>query len=302
MKPMLAGRLDFSQLHYPAYVSPKIDGIRCVVQNGEPRSRTWKVLPNKVLQESVHHAREILEGVDGEIVVGPPNAPNVYNVTMSGIMSEHTTPAFTYLVFDWVDQYSLTYYNRLGRLRDRADEFPNWVQVLPQTLCADREAVEALEEQYVLEGYEGVIVRSPTAPYKFNRSTTREGYLLKLKRYEDAEARVIGWEELQHNDNPGYIDVQGHTKRTSHQAGQRAGGVLGALRVQLINEPAVVFNIGTGFDWATREHLWAHREELKGKIAKFRFMSHGVLDSTGVPRHPVFLAFRNPIDYGPDDD
>ncbi len=298
MKPMLAGKLNWDLLRYPVYVSAKVDGIRCIVQGGEPRSRTWKVLPNKSLQGAVHHGAEVLEGIDGEIVVGSPNAPNVYNATMSGIMAEYTTPAFTYLVFDWVGSPRLDYYDRLGHVQNRADRFPNWVQVRPQVLCRNREEVEAIEEQHVSEGYEGIIVRSPTAPYKFNRSTVKEGYLLKLKRYADAEARVIGWDELMHNDNPGYIDAQGHTRHTSHQAGQRAGGILGALRVQLLESPGqpVVFSIGTGFDMAQREALWTVREGLIGKTVKFKYMPHGVLDTTGVPRHPVFLGFRDKSD------
>jgi DNA ligase-1 len=49
------------------------------------------------------------------------------------------------------------------------------------------------------------------------------------------------------------------------------------------------FKIGTGFDDATRHLLWAQRDELFGRIVKFKSMLHGTLDA---PRHPVFLGFR----------
>ena len=47
------------------------------------------------------------------------------------------------------------------------------------------------EQGAVEDGYEGVMLRDPSAPYKYGRSTVRKGYLLKLKRFEDSEAEVI---------------------------------------------------------------------------------------------------------------
>jgi len=167
---------------------------------------------------------------------------------------------------------------------------------VPQTLCHDRQQVEEIEAKAHEDGYEGVIVRDPRAPYKQGRSTATQGWLLKLKRYEDAEAVIIGFEELMHNENEAFTNVQGHTSRTSHKAGQRAGNVLGALTCRLVSDPSVVFSIGTGFDFQQRETFWYDRAALMGKIVKFKYMPYGMLGSTGVPRFPVFLSFRDEID------
>jgi DNA ligase-1 len=297
IRPMLSAKLERGSVQFPVLVSAKIDGIRCVMHGGRPTSRTGKILPNLKLRLAVRKYKDVLEGLDGEIVVGPPAAPNVYNKTMSGIMSEGTDPDFTYLVFDWIGEPQLKYHYRYRHIRQEMEaNLPPWCQVLPQTICRTLEELEAAEEEFIAKGYEGIIVRSPNAPYKFGRSTVKQGYLLKLKRYEDSEAKILGFDELYANENPAYFDEQGFTRHTSHKAGQVAKGTLGALQVSLLADPAIRFNIGTGFDMSTRDWFWAHRDVLLGKIVKFKYMPHGVLESTGVPRHPVYLGLRDPID------
>lgn len=293
MKPMLSGKLDWPRVRYPVYVSPKLDGIRCVISGSKPMSRTWKVLPNNHLQLCVKKAGPILEELDGEIVVGDPAAPNVYNATMSGIMSMGGVPNIKYLVFDYrVFSWSnIQYKERLQELVAIKYRLPPWVRIVPQKVCRTAEEIERIEAEFLEQGYEGVIVRSPYAPYKQGRSTVNEGYLLKLKRFEDAEAVVIGYDELQHNVNEATTDVQGHTHRTSHQAGQRPGGVLGALQCRLDN--GIVFSIGSGFDWAQRVQLWEERVTLKGRIVKFKSQPVGRLIA---PRFPIFLDWRDKID------
>jgi len=56
------------------------------------------------------------------------------------------------------------------------------------------------------------------------------------------------------------------------------------------------FKIGSGFTEDARVKLWRERDErdeLKGRLAKFKYQPSGVKDK---PRFPVFLGFRNKID------
>lgn len=294
IKPMLAAKLDWNKVRYPVLVSPKVDGLRCIVSGGRAMSRTWKEFPNRHLRHNIARYAEFLELCDGELVVGSPTHPNVYNASMSGLMSEGGLPIFQFLIFDLLRDQRAPYVDRVRALRDIAleDSAPPWVKLLKQTICRTREDLELAEEKYLAMGYEGVIVRAPKAPYKQGRSTVTQGYLLKLKRYFDAEARVIGSVELMHNDNPAFEDAQGRTARTSHQAGQRPGNKLGALVVQPL-EGGIPFNIGTGFDDDARIALWKDRDNLQGKIVKFKYLPHGMLNA---PRHPVFLGFRDERD------
>jgi DNA ligase-1 len=66
--------------------------------------------------------------------------------------------------------------------------------------------------------------------------------------------------------------------------------MLGSLDVEWND---IEFSIGTGFDSDTRKDLWKRRDEVIGKIVKFKYFSQGVKIA---PRFPVFLGFRDEND------
>jgi DNA ligase-1 len=141
-------------------------------------------------------------------------------------------------------------------------------------------------------GYEGAIVRDPRAPYKEGRSTVKQGWMLKVKRFADDEAEVIGTVEQMRNDNEATVDELGYTKRSHHKEGKTAAGVLGALSVRGTTGQfkGVEFEIGTGFTAEQRRNLWAGREYLIGKLVSYKYFPVGVKDK---PRFPTFKAFRD---------
>jgi DNA ligase-1 len=149
-----------------------------------------------------------------------------------------------------------------------------------------------VEQFYLRLGYEGVILRDPESFYKFGRSTVQEQALLKLKRFDDDEATVVGFEEQMHNDNAKGKDERGYAKRSTKKAGLKGAGTLGALVCES-ERFTDVFNIGTGFDEATREFIWSHRNDLRGKLVRFKYQRVGTLDA---PRCPVFKGWRDPKD------
>jgi DNA ligase-1 len=162
--------------------------------------------------------------------------------------------------------------------------------VLPHDIVGPDD-LEVYEECCIEDGYEGVMVRTSNSPYKCGRSTEREGYLLKIKRFEDSEAVIVGWEEKTHNANEAEKDELGRTKRSSHKANQIPMGTLGALLVRdCVTD--VEFKVGTGFDDSTRDFLWGIRNSLNGKIIKFKSQPTGVKDK---PRFPVFLGMRSSV-------
>lgn len=289
LKPMLAVAWDDSldRLNYPVIVSPKLDGIRCLIINGKAVSRKLKPIPN-------HHIRNLLEqhcpdGFDGEIIV--PFAS--FNEIQSQVMTEEGTPEFEYWVFDWY-QPNLPYIDRLNNLNLRQvdAELPNFVKILDQGVAADESEIKQFEEIALSRGFEGLMIRSLDGPYKFGRSTAREGYLLKLKRFKDAEAVVIGFEEKLHNANEATVDELGYTKRSSHKANLTPAGTLGTLLVKDMNSNWQ-FGIGTGFDDALRAEIWNNQAKYLGKIVTYRYQEVGMLER---PRFPSFKGFRDPRD------
>lgn len=290
-KPMLSGKCsDTSKLKYPVMCTPKLDGIRCVVVEKKALSRSFKPIPNEYARTFVEH--NCPDGFDGELMV-----KGTFQDVTSGIMSRDGQPNFTYMVFDFVKTGLDVPYD--ARMRD----LEMWVKsigsgmvqaVLP-TVINNEEELLAFEKKCLAEGYEGIMIRDPKGVYKCGRSTEREGLLLKLKRFEDAEAIVVGYGEKMHNENEAKKDELGHTKRSTSKDGMVPAGTLGELRVSskdFKNE----FCIGSGFDDALRAKLWKEKDKLAGRIVKFKYQTIG--STTDAPRLPIFLGFRSKDDMG----
>lgn len=133
------------------------------------------------------------------------------------------------------------------------------------------------------------MVRAPLGLYKFGRSTVTEGYLLKFKRFADAEGEIVGFEEEMHNANEAMRDELGHTKRSSHQANKVGKNTLGALILKS-KEWKVEFCVGSGFTQELRLQIWKNKETYLGQLCKFRYQNFGIKDA---PRHAIFVGIRD---------
>lgn len=288
-KPTLAVAADFAKLTYPVYASPKLDGIRCSVVNGKALTRSLKAIPNLYISDAL--SRPEFDGYDGELIIGEPTSKIVYTETVSGVMRVSGQPTFTYYVFDLHDVPS-TYEWRLAALIDGLASLGKSPQicVLEQKLIRNEADLLAYEAEKVAEGYEGIIVRSPTAPYKYGRSTVNEGYMLKVKRFVDQDAEIIGVVEEMFNGNEAQLNELGRTKRSTSKEGLVGKGSMGALHVRDCIS-GIDFHIGTGFTAKDRAAMWANPPI--GELCKYKHFLVGAVDK---PRHPVFLGLRSNLD------
>src|SRR5262245_19902959 len=100
-RPMLSATCeDIAKIRLPAMASPKLDGFRCVIRDGKPLTRNLKPIPNRYVRERLIG----LPAFDGELIVGGPIAPDVWNTTSSGVTSEDGEPDFVFFVFDLVSE------------------------------------------------------------------------------------------------------------------------------------------------------------------------------------------------------
>lgn len=268
MKPMLAASIkDINQLRYPVYISGKLDGIRCLIQNGKAVSRNGLPIPNAAVRKWLEAV--LPEGADGEIISG-----TTFQTTTSAVMSHGGAPRdVKFFWFDWVIPGNFLARQEAMRAHHAkmADKNIVFWESIP---CANAEMLKEAEQRIIAAGLEGVMVRN-NGPYKHGRSTLKEGYLLKLKRFEDAEAVVVGSQELVRN-------------------GGANGETLGALLVKDC-KTGVAFAIGTGFTATQRNTIWAARAQWVGKIVKYKSQPTGVVEA---PRFPVFLGERHKADMG----
>jgi DNA ligase-1 len=312
---------DFSKLRYPMWASPKVDGIRCVIHpTMGPVSNTLKPIPNKYIREYLNNPS--MHYLDGELVVGDPDNPKSFGATQSGVMSHDGQPNFTFLVFDNFEAGNLCGY---GIRKEDAATRVNAVRaagmhhvgLLEQRLVETYTQLLEYEEEKVSQGYEGIMLRSLDGKYKFNRSTLKEGGMIKIKRFRDDEAIIIGWEPLELNQNAPEKNALGLQRRGYSQSGKVSDDTrVGRFRVRGVagsRWDGVEFWIGSGLDDAdritfrqimakydigpedrlqnfSRQYAKSLPPELPiGKTITFKYQEHGSKDA---PRTPIWKGIR----------
>jgi len=287
-KPMLASPIvDTSKLKFPVLASIKLDGIRATVQGGKLISRSLKLIPNIHIQKKFGSV--LPEGFDGELIYGDPSHPDCFRTTTSIVMSEDKDPAgIKFHAFDINN--NLPFREREQQVYetvfhiDRDD-----IEQVLQKEIQDEETLLAYEADALACGHEGIMVRSMDGPYKEGRSTPKEGYLLKLKRFLDSEAEILEVLEQMHNANEAKTNELGRTERSSAKDGMVPAGVMGKFAVRDLTTN-VEFEVGTGPNADERKQFWKDRSKLVGKIIKYKYFPTGSKDK---PRFPVYLGFRD---------
>lgn len=300
--PMLAAKpkpADYEKITYPKLASPKLDGIRAVVQGGQVWSRKGILIPNKRVQRTF--GRKAYEGFDGELIVGEPTGQGVFGRTTSGVMSVEGEPDVQFYVFDFLrgNVKGYAYTARLRELERHVDVSKDYeIVVVEQLSIRDDIELDHFEAVYLADGYEGMMLRDPAGAHKHGRSTMREQGLIAIKRFAQAEGVILACNEEMANTNVATLSETGHSKRSSHKAGKVVKGRLGSCTVRVTDcseLPEMIgqtLNVGAGFSADERSIFWAQRGGMVGKEGfQFKFQAHGVKDK---PRIPVYTGFRDP--------
>ena len=300
LRPMLSAKVEsIDDLPYPLLASPKLDGVRALVVNGELVSRNLKPIPNAWCQKLF--GIPALEGFDGELIVGHAFVPGVFDRTQSGVMSRDGEPDVYFHVFDhWKEPGG--YGARMAQVRRQMSDgrCPNAVVKVPQHKVFKPSELAAYEQECVDKGFEGVMLRKLAAdtPYKFGRSTLKEALLMKLIRRNTMEGVVVGAIEQMHNANEKTVDARGYAKRSKVKANLVPTGKLGALVLTQYHDDMKTrllhtFEVGSGFTDEQRIALWQDRKRLKGRLVTVEYRE---MTKDNVPRFPVFKGFRHASD------
>lgn len=296
-RPMLAATPTGKHpLQFPLMISPKLDGIRAIGGDGALFSRKLKLIPNAYIQNTIGH---LCHGLDGELIVGKPTGNDVMNRTASGVMAKDGEPDFTYWVFDNFQDARASFRARYMDVCLRVIKLDHpRIKVLSHDMVTGVREFAARETAFVGLGYEGMMARHPLGAYKCGRSTEREGGLVKIKRFEDAEALVGDYIPYYENMAESKTDELGLMKKTKRKDDMKELPLLGALVChRMVGTENIKFEIGSGFTMAQRAELWKDRALLPGRRAKFKFQG---LTPDGVPRFPVFLGWRHEADLAAD--
>jgi len=236
------------------WLSEKLDGVRAYWTGKQFLSR----------QGNVFHAPTWFTAdlpafpLDGELWL----ARRAFQRTVSIVRRHHASlewRSIRYVIFDAPAEVG-PFERRLQTCREHFSQCPGlYVDVLPQTVCKGKDHLRSELDRMEQLGGEGLMLRQPESCYESGRSST----LLKVKRFLDAEARVV-----------------------DHEPGKgRHKGRLGALICELTG--GVRFAVGSGFTDAERE-----RPPAIGSTITFRYQE---LTDRGVPRFPTYVRIRSDI-------
>lgn len=263
-RPMLAAKLGFFGPKFPVLATPKIDGFRFLKVGGRALTRSMTPVRNRYVREWIE--KHLPDGIDGEITVG-----GSFSEAQSALGSQDIEPDFKLHIFDCVSEnLNHPYHQRMADLgswwESARNKLEMFARILIPTMIHDHEELEDFEAQMIMWGYEGVMLRDPDGPYKCGRSTEAEGYLLKMKRFVDAESVIVGTFESVNRGQLGGFEL--------------ADGRHDRFRVK-----------SRGI--ADLAQAWADRESYIGRRVKYRYQPVG---TTNAPRFPVMVGIREPWD------
>jgi len=161
--PMLAHKFvdHKSKVSFPAYIQPKLNGMRMLFDGENGWSRGNK----EVIPEVIQHLKFDTEGyiLDGELT------------------------QLLYHVYDIVDD-SMPFSQRHEIIQDLVANAPENVKIVKTVRANDESQVAHLHQLFVQDGYEGTMIRDPKMHYEIGK---RSYSLLKLKDFVDAEYRIV---------------------------------------------------------------------------------------------------------------
>lgn len=242
------------------WVSEKIDGLRAIWDGKNLVSRNGNIFPAPDFFTKNFPSQIPM---DGELFLGRKQFEETTSIIRSG-STDKGWSRIVYLTFDIPHPDAGLVEERWDALQKIVKHVnQNNLQYVPQTRCQGREHLFQLLELVMEQGSEGLMLRKPKSRYVKTRSDT----LLKVKKFLDDEATVMGYQESE-------IETEGK---------EHLIGSMGALFCKLDNGKE--FKVGTGFTDALR----LDPPKIGSRIT-FKYQE---LSKEGKPRFPVFICVRD---------
>jgi len=274
IKAMLAHKYNEDKADYPAFIQPKLDGVRCLFTAKGAFSRANNQFMN------VEHIEQALKPffaknptaiLDGELY--NHGLKDDFEKIISLVKKRKPTDAdraeaaelVQYHMYDVASMTIATYVDRNLFLLSEPSFIPHaCLQRTRTQLATDFDNAQKFHANNLKLGYEGSIYRTPSGKYKGTRSWD----LMKFKDFHDAEATIIDF-------------VAGKGKRE---------GTLGKFIMQ--DHEGVVFGCppGKGYNYAALAEMLENAAQYIGQWATFTYFER---TKAGNYRHPHYKCLRN---------
>ena len=271
IKAMLAHKYNEDKADYPAYVQPKLDGVRCLFTAKGAFSRANNQFMN------VQHIEQALKPffaknptavLDGELY--NHGLKDDFEKIISLVKKKKPTDndraeaaeLVQYHVYDVASMTIATYSIRLNFINDLTYTYP--ICKVDTKVALDFDDALKIHKKNLKLGYEGSIYRSMNGKYKGTRSWD----LMKFKDFHDDEATIIGYD-------------LGQGKRE---------GTLG--KFIMMDDDGNKFGCppGKGYNYKDLANMLNNITDYIGERATFTYFER---TKAGSYRHPHYKCLRN---------
>ena len=270
--PMLAHKFaeQGHKIKYPAYVQPKLDGIRCIAILKNGKCTLWS-RTRKPINSMPHIVKFIESNFSGNITFDGELYNHKYKTNFEKIVSlvRQEEPGdghdiVQYHIYDFVSEDTFEDRTRqLDSMLFNSTKINGPLVEVQTCLVKSEDEVNDWFNAFKVQGYEGAIVRNAAGLYVNKRSYD----LLKVKGFDDGEFDIIGVEE-------GRGKLQGHA---------------GAFLCRMSDGKTFLAKMSGDTDrlkdYFTNHKLW------EGKRLTVQYQ--GLTGKEGVPRFPVGIAIRD---------
>jgi DNA ligase 1 len=295
-KPMLAPNevIDIKTLKYPLLVSYKLDGIRCIFKDGEMYSRALKQFPNVQLRARFEHLKKFSKDrgiiLDGELLAKSLTFNELSGITRQ--LDKELPDDLEFYCFDAIENenYNQPFRDRTFLLDNLfTGRNPNYYTTISQWAIHQSDEIAGLYENALAWGCDGLILRDPEGKYKFGRGTVKEGLIFKMKPFQTFDAKII--------DVIQGTEVREGAEKKINELGRSVTSKKLADRVLIEKASAFVvkyedkdLKVSIAMTDKEKEEVWINRANYIGRTIEYKGMLVGSKD---LPRHPVFLRFRD---------
>ena len=270
-KAMLAHKYNPDKADYPAFIQPKLDGVRCLFNASGAFSRAGNQFMNVAHIEKAlkpFFAKNPTTVLDGELY--NHGLKEDFEKIISLVRKKKPTKddkleaaeLVEYHIYDVASMTFATYSTRLNYVNDLTYTHP--ICKVDTKVALDFDEAVKMHNKNLKLGYEGSIYRSFEGKYKGTRSWD----LMKFKDFHDAEATIIGYEE-------------GKGKRE---------GTLGKFIMRDYEGNEFGCPPGKGYDYEGMKDLLDNIHDYIGQWATFTYFQR---TQAGSYRHPLFKCLRN---------
>ena len=271
IKAMLAHKYNEDKADYPAFIQPKLDGVRCLFTAKGAFSRAGNQFMN------VEHIEKALKPffaknptfiLDGELYNHA--LKDDFEKIISLVKKKKPTDAdkveaaelVQYHVYDIANLTIASYTTRLNFINNLTYTYP--ICKVDTQVALDFDNALELHKKNLKLGYEGSIYRTFEGKYKGTRSWD----LMKFKDFHDAEATIVGYEI-------------GKGKRE---------GTLGKFIMQDYEGNEFGCPPGKGYNYEDLANMLDNIHDYIGQWATFTYFER---TKAGSYRHPHYKCLRN---------